>query len=379
MEYKKIQYNDLGAEVRLSFFSPEGGAGETHAMVTLNNPRGGNEAQIAALLETYGRLRGELDPALRPVFKRYFLSDASNQASHLPESDTCAVSVVEQPPLSGAKCAMWVLFQERVQVAHLRNGLFAVDHGGYRHFWQGSAACPGLHSGLATRALLGDLAINLENEGCNLVDNCVRTWFFVQNVDVNYKGVVDGRNEMFKVKGLTQDTHYIASTGIGGRHADHNVTVEMDSYSVHGLTNGQMAYLYASDYMNRTSDYGVAFERGTTVDYGDRRHVFISGTASINNRGEVAHPDNITAQTERMLTNVGALLEEAGTDFSDVAHAIVYLRDVSDYAAVKPILDERIPLIPRVIVLAPVCRPAWLIEMECMAVSKVTKPEYAPF
>ena len=46
---------------------------------------------------------------------------------------------------------------------------------------------------------------------------------------------------------------------------------------------------------------------------------------------------------------------------------LVYLRDPADYAVVREMYEERFPDIPRVIVLAPVCRPGWLIEMECMA------------
>ncbi len=46
---------------------------------------------------------------------------------------------------------------------------------------------------------------------------------------------------------------------------------------------------------------------------------------------------------------------------------IVYLRDVSDYALVKGYLDSRFPNVPKVVLLAPVCRPHWLIEVECVA------------
>ena len=46
-----------------------------------------------------------------------------------------------------------------------------------------------------------------------------------------------------------------------------------------------MRHLYAASHMNRTSDYGVSFERGTAIEYGDRIHALISGTASIDNRG----------------------------------------------------------------------------------------------
>ncbi len=378
MKYNTYTYDDLGTTARFASFQPTDGISEGHLMITVENPQGGFKSQLDAVTGTLSRFRELLPQSMHPVFKRFFLSDAANQAHELPIHEECAVSVVEQPPLSGSKVALWVYFQEQVEVTSLDCGLYSVSHGNYRHLWQGSANCPGLHSAMATRALLGDLAINIENEGGRLSDNCVRTWFFVQNVDVNYRGVVDGRNEMFKIAGLTDDTHFIASTGIGGRHADHNVIVEMDSYSVNGLITGQIGYLYAADRMNRTAEYGVAFERGTTVDYGDRRHIFISGTASIDNRGEIMYPDDVARQTERMLGNVNALLSEAGCGFDSLCHAIVYLRDVADYKTVRHLIDVALPSTPRVIVYAPVCRPGWLIEMECMATIPVCNHEYAP-
>jgi enamine deaminase RidA (YjgF/YER057c/UK114 family) len=113
------------------------------------------------------------------------------------------------------------------------------------------------------------------------------------------------------------------------------------------------------------------------VKYGDRRHVFISGTASINNKGEVMYPGDIRRQTERMWENVEALLAEAQCDFSHVGQIAVYLRDVADYAVVKALFDRKFPRTPKVILLAPVCRPGWLIEMECMAVKTDCNPEFA--
>ena len=71
-----------------------------------------------------------------------------------------------------------------------------------------------------------------------------------------------------------------------------------------------------------------------------------------------------------MIENVNALLKEADSGFNDVAQIIVYLRDIADYQTVKEIFDKRFPDIPRVITLAPVCRPTWLIEMECVAVAE---------
>ena len=133
----------------------------------------------------------------------------------------------------------------------------------------------------------------------------------------------------------------------------------------------KISYLKGSTHLNPTHEYGVTFERGTAVDYDDRRHVVISGTASIDNKGQIVHPGDVKAQTLRMWENVEVLLDEAGCTYDDVMHMIVYLRDIADHAAVKSLYDERFPDHPKVFVWAPVCRPGWLIEMECMAVRQV--------
>ena len=195
-------------------------------------------------------------------------------------------------------------------------------------------------------------------------------YFPVQNVDVNYAGVVKARKEVFVTQNLTEKTHYIASTGIEGRHALPEVTVQMDTYAVKGLEESQIKYLYGSTHLNPTYEYGVTFERGTLVSYPDRKHIFISGTASIDNKGEILHPGNIRKQTERMLENVEVLMNEADSSLSDIAQAIVYLRDTADYSVVKKIFSDKGFEFPYLIVHAPVCRPGWLIEMECIGMKR---------
>jgi enamine deaminase RidA (YjgF/YER057c/UK114 family) len=58
---------------------------------------------------------------------------------------------------------------------------------------------------------------------------------------------------------------------------------------------------------------------------------------------------------------------------------IVYLRDISDYQVVRQLHQERFPGKPYVIVHAAVCRPGWLVEMECMAIRKANNPTLKPF
>jgi enamine deaminase RidA (YjgF/YER057c/UK114 family) len=191
--------------------------------------------------------------------------------------------------------------------------------------------------------------------------------------------MVRARRENFVLQGLTPQTHYISSTGIGGLPADTKAIVQLGAYAIKGLAPQQQRYLYAKSHLNSTIEYGVTFERGTVVDYGDRSHLFISGTASINNRGEVMYVGDIVAQTERMWENVEALLAEAECTFDDVCEMVVYLRDTADYGIVSDMYRERFPGRPYVIVHAPVCRPGWLIEMECMAVKQVNNPSLPAF
>ena len=364
-------------------FEVENGVSEYHAMLRITNPRLTYGEQVDALLAAYEHLVTNELPGAVPVLKRFFLSDAANQTNHLLaallECSNCALSVVEQPPLDGTKIALWVYLQKDVQVRTLPHGDYEVSHGAYRHIWSGYNFNKASKSEYQTRLLLNDYVLRLAEQGCSLAGNCIRTWFFVQNVDVNYAGVVKARNEVFLTQGLTSETHFIASTGIAGRHADPEVLVQMDAYAVDGLQPGQVHYLYAPTHLNPTYEYGVSFERGTYVDYGDRRQVFISGTASINNRGEIMYPGDIRRQTQRMWENVETLLTEAECTFEHVGHLIVYLRDISDYAVVRDMFEERFPSIPKVYLQAPVCRPGWLVEMECMAVKPIAEEAYSPY
>lgn len=364
-------------------YEPENGVAEYHAILRVTDPRLTFNEQVESLHTAYEHLVSEEIPEAVPVLKRYFLSDAANQANQLLatliEYSGCALSIIEQPPLDGTKVALWVYLQTGVHTRTLPHGDYEVSHGGYRHIWSASNFNKASKSEYQTRLLLNDYVMRLAGQGCTLADNCIRTWFFVQNVDINYAGVVKARNEVFLTQNLTSETHFIASTGIAGRHADPEVLVQMDTYAIDGIQKEQIHYLYAPTHLNPTYEYGVSFERGTYVDYGDRRHVFISGTASINNRGEIMYPGDIRMQTQRMWENVETLLAEAECTFGDVGHLIVYLRDIADYIVVKEMFESRFPDIPKVYLQAPVCRPGWLVEMECIAVKTIHNEAYKPY
>ena len=370
------------AFVQGSAYEVEAGVCECHMMVRAY-PCGSFDQQLNAVRGAFAEVCAERCAGLNPIFVRYFLSDAANQEAELGESldelHGCSVSVIEQPPLDGTKVAMWAVLQSDVTMVRTSGDMWVAEHNGYSHMWLARASVAGGDSCSQTGGMLDAYDASLNQQGCNVAQDCIRTWFFVQDVDENYAGVVKGRKDMFDRIGLTKDTHYIASTGIAGRNAAKASLVTMDAYSVKGLGDGQIRYLKGSTHLNPTHEYGVTFERGTAVEYGDRRHVLISGTASIDNRGEIVHPGDVARQTQRMWENVEVLLDEAGCTYDDVMHMIVYLRDIADFSQVKAMYEERFPSFPKVYVWAPVCRPGWLIEMECMAMKAVDHTEYKTY
>ena len=355
--------------IRTSRFSKEGQGAvcrESCSILTISDPMLPYAEQAGHILRAIGTLSA---PGSTPVFIRFFLSDPANQRALLLErlDGSCPVSVIGQAPLDGTKIAAWVWCRTGARIDALAPGLHKVMWLGTEELWysDGLSEADGPYD--QTVNLLDELSDALTAQGMTLEDNCVRTWLFVQNIDSNYKGVVEGRNDVFDRHNLTTSTHFIASTGIEGNTGLHRNVVMLDAFGVKGHSIG-IRHLYGASHLNRTSEYGVRFERGSVVEYPGFRHVFISGTASIDNMGRIMHEGDIIHQTGRMIENVEVLLGEAGCSFTDVAAITVYLRDSADFAVVKHIFDERFPALPRVITLAPVCRPGWLVEMECVAI-----------
>lgn len=293
----------------------------------------------------------------KPSFIKLFCSDAQNQAGKIREAirqiDCKAVTFVEQPPLDGSRvCAL-------VHSA-------APDPGFVFHsFRLSEEEAAGLDSYAQTRLLFD--RYRSAAAGMNMATHLVRTWIYVRDIDANYAGVVRARNDVFAEEGLSHTNHYIASTGIGGGSESRSALVSMDFLSYPGIKESDKTYLKALSHLSPTHDYGVAFERGVKVSLPGGSRYYISGTASIDSKGRVLHEGDVIAQTDRLLENIDTLLQEGGSSLDDAKYFIVYLRDISDFAAVEDYMQRRFPDKPHVILEGRVCRPSWLIEMETEA------------
>lgn len=337
--------------------------------------------QLNTLVQKYKEVTKELNLTNdNLIFVKVLISDYINLNEYLILNkeiqsifQNCAISIIEQPPLDGTKINILLYFIKSDHIKkESKSNIFFTTVNGLTHIYQsvtefGSSVT---NAEEQTRDAFAKHIGLLSEYNLTLKDNCVRTWLYSRDVDRDYADIVNARNAVFEEEGLTRDTHYIASTGIEGKGLRPHSSVNIDFYSVDGISQEQIQYLQALDYLNNTSEYGVTFERGTCVRYADKKHIFISGTASIDKHGDCVHRNNVLKQTERLFTNIDMLLKDAECDLSDIAQMIVYLRNIADYSCVNKYLEAHFGSTPKAVVLARVCRPEWLIEVECIAVRK---------
>lgn len=295
---------------------------------------------------------------------KVFLSDIQNQYEPLLTSELYktfankALTVVGQPPLNGSKISLLIITANEQQKQLLHALRLTDEEAGTKNVYEQT---------LRLFEMYIDAAKVARTE---MKTHLVRTWIYVADIDTNYSSVVKARNDIFSRHGLTPETHFIASTGIGGYSAIRQAKVAIDFLTYPDIKEHDKKYLQALNHLNPTHEYGVAFERGTRVNLGDEQEYFISGTASIDKNGSVLHIGDVKAQAIRLLDNIEALLKDGEATLEDVNYFVIYLRDPSDYSIVDEYMQNRFPRTPRVIVYAKICRPEWLIEMECTATRK---------
>jgi len=315
------------------------------------------------------------------VIARLYLTDAANQLKKVREhqlfrflSEGTAVSYIEQPMIGGCKVALSLMFLNEDGIyKEISDGVVKMECSDGKILFQTvrfkADEASEMNEEEQTREAFNRHVALLNQEGMTLLDDCHRTWLYVRDIDRHYAGVVKGRNNLFASQGLTQQTHYIASTGIEGSTDVHEAIVAVDFLSLTGMNQPDVKYLQALEFLNPTFQYGVAFERGTSLTIaGDRLHL-ISGTASIDKQGKCLFQGDVLKQTKRLFLNIEKLLCDGSASLDDMKYMIVYLRDISDANVVERFLKQNFSHVPFLITSARVCRPEWLIEIETIAVT----------
>lgn len=233
----------------------------------------------------------------------------------------------------------------------------------------------------------------LEMEGMHFHD-IVRQWNYIEQItkvelyngsqSQHYQIFNDVRSRFYNQADFANG--YPAATGIGMDFG--GIIIEAIAMQVKGT--GQVlplknpvqtdAYSYTSEVLAENSlmkDFcrtTPKFERAKILNFPGMRIVFISGTAAIT--GQVSRNDHtVEEQTEMTISNIRNLISEENlrkhglteTTTAIVKNLRVYVKNQNDIPAVKEVCDYHFPQIPSIYIVADICRPELLVEIEGQA------------
>jgi enamine deaminase RidA (YjgF/YER057c/UK114 family) len=131
--------------------------------------------------------------------------------------------------------------------------------------------------------------------------------------------------------------------------------------------------------LNEAYDYTKpsSFVRGMRLDLNGLVILLISGTASIDEKGETVHVGDFRAQCRRTFKNITGLLAAEGATWHDIVRTTCYMRDIDrDYAAFNEertafYREQKLDPVPASTgIQAKLCRAELLIEIEAIAMFK---------
>ena len=113
------------------------------------------------------------------------------------------------------------------------------------------------------------------------------------------------------------------------------------------------------------------FSRGIQVTSGPLSLIFVSGMASVNEKGNPIHLGDIKGQTRQVFENMKVVLASAGATMENVTKVTVFLSNIKrDYQAMNEVRAEYFPKDPPAssAVQAALIKDEFLVEIESIAV-----------
>ncbi|MEO0293475.1 MAG: RidA family protein [candidate division WOR-3 bacterium] len=213
----------------------------------------------------------------------------------------------------------------------------------------------------------------LKSKGASYRD-VVRTWIYVDKILDWYNEFNLARNTCYKEFGLIPKEEKLniieefplpASTGIGGKNPKGASTI-MDLLAVSPKAGSKIQIrplpgtLQCPPYK-----YGSAFARATCVVEPEVKWIFVSGTASINEKGESIHLGDFPSQVKHTIEVVKSLISLEGASIKDLCEATIFIKRESDFPIYQEISKSLgLSDIPALYLIADVCREELLFELE---------------
>ena len=200
--------------------------------------------------------------------------------------------------------------------------------------------------------------------------NVVRTWFYNDRINDWYAEFNAARSRFFESRNVFE-TFLTASTGIGHSNP-FGVALTSGLFAMKPKNGRARAEIVKSPLQTDAMTYKSSFSRAAEVDCASGRRLFVSGTASIlPDSSDVAFVGDPVRQVDCAMRAALAIVESRGMTVRDVCRAIVYLKDPSTHAIWQDWLRQQgLPSDFATELVAEVCRPEWLFEVELDSISK---------
>ena len=184
-------------------------------------------------------------------------------------------------------------------------------------------------------------------------------------LDVDLAALTEGeREELVELGAVSGDGTPLSY--ILPHHAQRGTPLARHAVSAPSVLNEAYAYERPS-----------SFSRALSFEIGDVTVLLISGTASVDDRGETVHVGDFRAQCWRTYRNITTLLESAGMTWRDIVRTTCYMRDIErdyrDFNEVRTALFSWLgldPLPASTGIQARLCREDLLVEIEAIAIAR---------
>lgn len=139
--------------------------------------------------------------------------------------------------------------------------------------------------------------------------------------------------------------------------------------------------VHAPEVLNEAYDYSPrpsSFSRALAFTIADTKVLLISGTASMNEKGQVAHAGDFRAQTWRTYRNITQLLKAEDMTWHDIVRTSCYLKDIQrdyrDFNEIRTTFFQWLGLDPvpaSTGIQASICWDELLVEIEAIAIVRL--------
>ena len=234
------------------------------------------------------------------------------------------------------------------------------------------------HPPLQARRLLTKANRILKEQGATFRD-VVRTWFYLDDILSWYVDFNRARTEIYQELGLlSPDGEPVrklpSSTAIHG-HTPTGAAGTLDLLAVIPAADSPPHIRQlSSPGQPEAISYGSAFFRGALIAEPEATLVQVSGTAAIDEHGQSLYPNNIRAQIDCTFDKIEVLLGQAGATLADVTAASVFVKHPEHAQVYRERATARgLQDLPAVVMVADICRPELLFEMDAEVVIKQEK------